>query len=395
MIPDKIREIAEKYLTGIATPEEVQQLHDWYDSEEEGNTELVITREPITMQQYGENSLAQLMAAIRQEKQDQAAPHSNKLPVVKRFTAWWGITAAAAILIAIIITGYLYFRSPSDNNTGLANTEDMPAMEIKPGGNVAVLTLADGTSIALDSLNTHALPPQGNTELLRPADGQLIYTAPPDAEKAVMFNTLRTPNGGQYQLTLPDGTRVWLNAASSLRYPTAFIGSSRTVELLGEGYFEVTTNAAQPFIVSTPSAMVTVLGTHFNINAYSNEQVSRTTLLEGRVQVGAFGETVMLKPGQQAGIPQQPGEIQITQADINQVMAWKNGYFAFEHTDLKTLMRQIARWYDVEILYEQEPGDARFVGEVSRNTNLSEVLKILELSGVHFRIDGKRIIVTP
>lgn len=393
MIPDQIRELADKYLSGKASPEEVQQLHDWYDTAGNEEAELIFTPEPTTLQQFGSEAFLQLRAAIQQEKQVHADPEVKKRSKVKRLNFWMGLSAAAAVLIAIGFTGYLYFSRPAQDKP-VTSTQSIPENEIKPGGNTAVLTLADGRTISLDSLADGKLLQQGSAALSKPGDGQLIYAQADAATNAiVVYNTLSTPNGGQYQLTLPDGTRVWLNAASSLRYPTAFNGAERTVQLSGEGYFEVAPNAAQPFIVSTASGTVTVLGTHFNVNAYTDEQVYRTTLLEGRVQVSAWGNTVTLRPGQQAGIPQQPGALAVSTADLMQAVAWKNGYFAFENTDLKTLMRQIARWYDVEILYESEPADSRFVGEVSRNSNLSEVLKILELSGVHFRIDGKRIIV--
>ncbi|WP_438940080.1 FecR family protein, partial [Chitinophaga hostae] len=239
---------------------------------------------------------------------------------------------------------------------------------------------------------------QGNVNILKLDSGRLAYSAA--ASKTVdapTFNILTTPRGGQFRVILPDGSRVWLNAASSIRFPTTFIGKERRVELSGEAYFEVEEDNNMPFIVGlNGEGQVLVLGTHFNINAYNDEGLQKTTLLEGAVLVTAGGHRQMLRPGEQAQV--QPANasagITVRQTDVEEVLAWKNGYFQFNQADLRAVMRQLARWYDVEISYEGSVPESKFWGDISREANITDVLKVLEKSGVHFRLEGKKIIVT-
>jgi ferric-dicitrate binding protein FerR (iron transport regulator) len=280
--------------------------------------------------------------------------------------------------------------------------------DVAPGGNKAVLTLSDGTQIVLDSAMNGVLSSQGNSKVLKLNSGQLAYTANGEslkgssvkggAEKgnrSLVYNTITTPRGGQYQLVLADGTKVWLNASSSLRYPVAFTGPERRVELSGEGYFEVVKNAAMPFRVRANDMDVDVLGTHFNVNAYADETAIKTTLLEGAVKVTSLVSSHILSPGQQAQLNKE-GLLHIVSAvDLEEVVAWKEGYFQFNQADLKSIMRQISRWYDVDIRYEGEIPNRQFGGDISRTANVSEVLNILKMSQVHFRIEGRTIVLTP
>jgi ferric-dicitrate binding protein FerR (iron transport regulator) len=232
--------------------------------------------------------------------------------------------------------------------------------------------------------------------VVKQSNGQLAYNTQNEKPTEVLYNTLTTPRGGQYQLVLPDGSKVWLNAASAISYPTAFTGSERKVEIKGEAYFEIAKNTAMPFIVKVNDAQVQVLGTHFNINAYSDEDAIKTTLLEGAVKVTKDAASTLLKPGQQAILGRSSNEIRVQEnTDLDAVLAWKNGYFSFNQTDLATIMRQIARWYDVDIVYSDKVPERRFGGEIPRNTNAAEVLKMLEESKVHFRIEGRKVIVLP
>jgi len=235
--------------------------------------------------------------------------------------------------------------------------------------------------------------------VLKTNNGQLAYHTTNEKPTEVLYNTLATPRGGQYQLMLPDGSKVWLNAASSIRYPTAFVGKTRQVDITGEAYFEIAKDANRPFTVRVGSpagtkGAVRVLGTQFNVNAYSDEPVVRTTLLEGAVKVMKDAASAVLAPGEQA-LLDQTGEVRLARdADLEQVMAWKNGQFVLKEADIRTVMRQIERWYDVEVVFEDDIRD-KFYVDMSRNTNLSNVFRILESTGlVHFRIDGKKIIVT-
>ncbi|MGV3509862.1 MAG: FecR family protein, partial [Sphingobacteriaceae bacterium] len=233
------------------------------------------------------------------------------------------------------------------------------------------------------------------TEIIKSDNGQLQYLSlNSDNKQEVLYNTLSIPRGGQYKVVLPDGTQVWLNAASSLKYPTAFNGNERVVQLEGEAYFEVAKNAAQPFRVEVKDVKVTVLGTHFNINGYTDEAHIKTTLLEGSVKISKGPVQQLLHPGEQA-ITGKSSTIEVVKANSDEVLAWKNGYFNFHRSNLQEVMRQLSRWYDVDIKYEGKVPDREFGGEISRNSKASEVLKILELSDVHFRIEGEHIIVMP
>jgi ferric-dicitrate binding protein FerR (iron transport regulator) len=279
--------------------------------------------------------------------------------------------------------------------------------DIAPGGNKAMLTLANGSTIVLDSAQDGTLAQQGSTKIVKLDGGALAYRAAAGSNgqttEQTGFNTIATPRGGQYRIILPDGSKVWLNAASSLRFPAAFTGSERTVELTGEAYFEITKNAEKPFHVKVPSGVtagesmdVEVLGTSFNVMAYTNEEKIHTTLLEGKVKVRQGATAENLSPGRQAIVDQNTLGMEVADANIEQAVAWKDGLFRFKETDIRELMRQVERWYDVDVVYRTDRGDQDFTGVVSRNKNVSTLLQMLELTGtVHFKIEGKRIIVLP
>lgn len=297
-----------------------------------------------------------------------------------------GLSVAAAVILLVIGIWYLSLRSHQPSSAasvaGIAN-------DIPPGGARAILTLADGSSIVLDSAHNGQLARQGSAQVVK-ANGQVSYRAESN-NAAVVYNTMTTPKGGQYQLVLPDGTKVWLNAASSIRYPTVFQGQRREVEMTGEGYFEVARNTDMPFIVKTTHANVTVLGTHFNINAYDDERNTRVTLLQGAVRVN---DAVTLSPGQQAiaGV----GTRMVADIDTSAVVAWKDGKFQFGETaDIETVMRQVARWYDVQVVYRGNI-TRHIGGTIGRDVTLSHLLKVLQATGaVHFKQDGKTIEVYP
>jgi ferric-dicitrate binding protein FerR (iron transport regulator) len=268
------------------------------------------------------------------------------------------------------------------------------AKAIVPGGNHAVLVLADGSVIKLDSTGNGVVSAQGTITITIKDSGQLIYTSngqAPDRESG--FNTLKTPRGGQYQVVLPDGTKVWLNAATSLKYPAFFAANERKVELNGEAYFEVAKNPKSPFrVIVNGKPGVEVLGTHFNMMAYGDEPFMATTLLEGSVKIGS----TILKPGQQANVEFAEQKIQvINDIDVNEIIAWKNGKTSFKDASIQTIMRGVSRWYDVDISYEGKIPDKRFKGGLPRDANLSDLLSVLEQSGIHFRVEGKKITVTP
>jgi transmembrane sensor len=290
--------------------------------------------------------------------------------------------AAAAMVLGIIATG-IYFWNTDEKKTGTTYVKN----DVAPGSNKAVLILGDGSRVALDSSGNQVL--RQGTIAIHQQGGQLQYDQQ-GTETSVSYNTLSTPRGGQFQIILPDGTKVWLNAASSLRYPTAFTGSERKVEITGEAYFEVAKNAAMPFRVKISNeAAVEVLGTHFNINAYADEAAIRATLLEGKIKV----MDVVLSPGEQAQITT---DINILRhVDTSAVMAWRYGLFNFEGQNLKEVMRQLSRWYDIEVIYEGTVPDIVFGGKMLRNINLSQLLKVLEDAEVHFTLEeGRKLIIS-
>lgn len=317
----------------------------------------------------------------------------------------WIRVAAAAVLAVLLGSGAWYWFTRPAFSPGTPVAAQHPQNDVSPGGNRAVLTLANGQQLLLDSAANGLLAQQGSTTVQK-KDGQLIYEAPHaplTTNHALVFNTMTTPRGGQYRLTLPDGTNVWLNAASSIRYPTAFTGRERNVFITGEAYFEVQQNAAKPFTVNVNNRQtIEVLGTHFNINAYDDEPSVNTTLLEGSVRLRPLSTvngqpSTVLSPGQQAQLinTHEPVRV-ISKADIEQVMAWKNNLFRFDSADLKKVMRQLARWYNVDVEYEKAaPVNEQFFGEMQRNLNLSQVLNGLAGMGVHFRIEGRKLVVMP
>lgn len=311
------------------------------------------------------------------------------------FLRRWG-WAAASVLLLLSVGAYLWTHSAKDSsastNTVAGNTH------IAPGKNGAILTLADGTRVVLDSLGNGLVATQNGTQVVMKGGGLTYDPAGTTNNSEVTYNTMTTPKGRQFQVTLPDGTSVWLNAGSSLRYPTVFTGQERRVSITGEAYFEVVHNAQMPFKVSVNGkAEVAVLGTHFNVNAYDNEAAIHTTLLQGSVQVSTreASSFVVLKPGQQAQIAQPDAIKVINHADINKVMAWRNGLFNFEGASLAEVMRQIERWYDIEIAYEKGIPDIAFEGKMTKDVPLKDLLVMLERSDIHFRIDGRKLIVLP
>jgi transmembrane sensor len=384
-----------KHQRNELTPQEKEELEHWLQSDAR-NQELFkkLTDEAIINNELETFSVTDKAKAWKNiaKKTGHKTPE-NKPAVTRR---WLGYAAAVITLMALGITLSKY-RSNEDLKT-LAHQQK----DILPGSNKATLTLANGSKIILDDAKQGKIASQKNVVINKNKSGEVIYKTTPTDQiatgqtpvEAITMNTLTTPRGGQYEVVLPDGTRVWLNAASSLKYPTAFTGNERRVELTGEAYFEVSKNARKPFFVKTTNQTVAVLGTHFNINSYADEAATKTTLLEGSVKVtGNTNQlTVKLKPGQQA--VNTVTAIDIKQdADIDEAVAWKNGKFLFRNTDLRTIMRQLSRWYDVDVEYQGNVAQKHYRGRISRNVPVSEIFQILKTSGINFTINGGKIIV--
>lgn len=306
---------------------------------------------------------------------------------LKRRFIWWQAIAAAIVLFIFAGWWMLDRQSPAVTASRLQKND------VPPGSNKAILSLADGTVVTLDSAGNQVIR-QGATTISQ-HNGQLLYASGNTNAATVSYNTLTTPRGGQFQVTLPDGSKVWLNAASSLRFPTAFTGGERRVEMTGEVYFEIAKNARKPFRVTVNDMTVEVLGTHFNVKAYTDEKTIATTLLEGSVQLTKGAEKVAIKPGEQAQWASGGKAFVIGHPELDQVMAWKNGYFRFDGENIVDIMKQLSRWYDVDAVYAGNMTMKDYSAYISRNSNISEVLKMLELTEeVSFKIEGKKITVT-
>ncbi len=378
--------LIEKYLNLESTLEEEKRLFSYYDA-------LQKHKEWDNNLMGDEDSVRKIIFSnIINEIE------TKEKPVKTIKTAWLAIAASLVILFSI---GIFVYQSKKDSSLPLnKEATALHQNDILPGGNKATLTLSDGTRILLDDATNGELARQKNIIIKKTGDGQLVYDLSQyeddGAGSKLNINTISTPVGGQYQLILPDGSKVWLNSLSSLRFPVVFKDKTRRVELSGEGYFEIAKDRNKPFIVKVGGTEVEVLGTHFNIMAYKDELNNETTLLEGSVKVKslASSQSIVLIPGQQAQIQTGSSDlIKVKEVNTAEITAWKDGYFQFNREDIQSVMKDIVRWYDVEVVYEGDIPQEQFVGRIRRSVTLSQVLKILEYSKVNFRIDGRKIII--
>jgi len=314
--------------------------------------------------------------------------------VISIFRRKW-VRYAAAIVILLGVGLYFFTTSKQVNPERSAIAKSTNA-DIEPGKQGAILTLIDGSKMLLDSLGNGVVTTQNGTKVLL-QNGQLVYKTGNTSKSEIGYNTMTTPKGRQFQLVLPDGSKVWLNAASSIKYPTIFTGDERKVEVTGEAYFEVVKNAASPFRVKlSDETEVEVLGTHFNVNSYMNEESINTTLLEGSVSVKNSSGKLILQPGQQARVAGKEKIKLFAEVDVEKVMAWKDGVFNFQDATLEEVMRQLERWYDIDVVYEKNIPRLEFYGKMGRDLNLAAVLRGLEKSNVHFRMEeGRKLVVLP
>ncbi|WP_183574915.1 FecR family protein [Mucilaginibacter sp. X5P1] len=368
-------ELKKKYLNGTASPDEIQLLEQYYD---------LFADEVNAIDEMTESEIAELEEYLKENITKRIiAKEKSVVPFYKR-----NLIRAAAILVFFLTGIWLLYNRQSQQ---VANNKPI-THDLAPGGNKAILTLSNGAKVVLSNVKNGDLATQAGAQVIK-HDSLLSYKATDAKISQVSYNTITTPNGGQFQMVLADGTKVWLNAASSLKFPTEFIGKDRTVELTGEAYFEVAKNKNKPFNVKTATQTVQVLGTHFNINSYNDEAAVKTTLLEGSVKVFSAAETILISPGQQAILRNNEPFLVRNDLDIDEVIAWKNGMFQFNDADIQTIMRQISRWYDIDVEFKGPIPNYTYHGKISRNSNASEVLKILGLSGINFTIEGRRIIV--
>lgn len=382
MEPERLKSLAAKITDGTASDEELKayarhivHLEKYNEIDELGIEESALLKE--TMQTEIMNQLFQESTQKKKRKHYYAA-------------------VAAALVCGVFVCFYWYLRKEHMHKQFVLAEKSVP---IAPGKNQATLTLSDGSTIALSEGETGKIASQGQTEILKTEEGILQYQHDPNQEEAgtPVLNSMHTPIGGQFQLVLPDGSKVWLNAASSITYPTRFTGKERRVKVSGEAYFEIQKNIVQPFVVEMAHQQIEVLGTSFNVKDYP-ESFSETTLLSGRVKVSAgtssgHMQEVLLDVGEKAAM--ERSGLVVRKADIDEVIAWKMGFFKFQD-DIKNIMPQIARWYDVEIIYQLDTNKSlAFGGKIARSRPLKEVLRLIEETGnVHFKIEGRRVMVT-
>lgn len=375
------KELLQRYQTGNISPSEKELIERWF-------RQLVETGE-FSWSEEEKTLIREKMEADMMKKiQPPADVHRIRFVNTR---LWW------AASVAVLLGTGLYFlfvnnktAEPSPVVQATTVQDDVPA----PRLNRAMITLSNGQTVYLDSMDNGAVVTQGNVKLVKLSNGEIKYEPGRIADAKVQYNTLFNPRGSKViYMLLTDGTKVWLNAGSSLKYPVVFTGNKREVSVTGEAYFEVAKNKAKPFEVHAGDVKVEVLGTHFNINAYSDENVIETSLLEGGVKVAKGGLTDILQPGQQAIFNKELNDLKKVKVEMDGVLAWKNGLFQFDGDDIAGIMRQISRWYDVEVICPDKMPVRHFEGKITRSTMLSDVLHILELSGVKFRVEGKRITV--
>jgi len=380
---ERIIQLAQKFVDGDITAFELEEFNTWYysDEGEQYQVKSFDSKEDLAVEMY-------------KKVMDRSGLHAEK-PM--RYRLWPRIAVAAAVAVVIFGAGLFYFSKdmkqvPADQ-VALVN-------DVAPGVSGATLTLANGKKIRLSDAVKGELAQQAGVSVSKSADGQLVYEVKPGtgaSEDLGAINTLSTDKGETYQVKLPDGTVVWLNAASSLKYAANLLEyGKRKVTLQGEAFFKVAKDKKHPFVVESAGQQVEVLGTEFNVNAYADEPVVSTTLLEGSVNVFYLknNSSKILKPGQQSTL--KGGDIKVGDADVDQALSWKNGDFVFVGEDLKTVMRQVARWYDVEIEYQGNINSSGVVSTISRTKKLSQLLKALQINqGIHFKIEGRRVLVMP
>ncbi|MBN9381929.1 MAG: FecR domain-containing protein [Chitinophagaceae bacterium] len=398
--PIRLQHLFDKYVHNACTPEELKEL--WQLAGELSENDPIMddirdlwdTKKPSPHTLNSEDSkilLSKIMGKAKIVDIDYAnighGQHQRSI---------WKRVAVAACFTGLIVAGGIYFLRSGSGAKNAGIPAPVALHDAQPGGNKAILTLGNGSQIVLAAAAKGQLARQGGSQVVKTDSGNLTYTHSKEGSAEVVNNTLSTPRGGKYGLTLADGTQVWLNASSSITYPTAFTGGERVVSITGEAYFEVAKNAGKPFHVRAGDVDVEVLGTHFNINAYSDEPTIKTTLLEGSVRVSKGSSHRVLLPGQQVLTGKGNTLVLGTDVDTEMEVAWKNNEFNFKDVDLKTVLRQLSRWYDLDIVYQDgAPVNTRFEGALPMNAMASQVLSVLEKNGVRFRLDGKQLTILP
>jgi transmembrane sensor len=398
MTPDYIQFLLDQWLSGKATVEEKNALMELLKTGAYARDIKNTLEDSLAKNQDGpswnEERLDEMMQNIVSDK----TASQNKQPAM--IISWPKRIAAAAIIIMLLTSAaYLVLNRNSNVVAKEQVVVNQPAQDVNPGTSKAVLTLANGSVILLDSAATGNIAEQGAANIIKTAGGQIAYDVKDPQHmlaENVEYNVLATPRGGQYKLVLPDGSLVWLNAESSIRYPTVFAGSTRSVEVTGEVYLEVAKQKKAFLVGLSDGSSIQVLGTRFNVNAYKDESAIKTTLLQGSVKILTGSDSAIISPGEQAQVSLGNSRtIRIlADADMDQVMAWKNGLISFRGLDIKRIMKLIERWYDMDVVFQGNLSERTFTGEAESTAKLSEILRILRLNDINFKVEGKRIIVS-
>jgi transmembrane sensor len=393
----RITELTLKAASGVLTPEEQVELDAFLEAfpDNRRRFEERIQKQNVALGlrawDEAEKTEEESWSRVSRRFTDVNRPAKRRIVFFRRSFA------AAAVLLAIA-GAWLFWVNRQHTSASQMPVAFTTKNDILPGGNKATLTLSNGKRIVLDDTKTGTLAEEGAMKIIKKDSGQLRYTSlreKPGEKRDLSYNTLTTPKSGTFMVVLPDQTKVWLNSASSLKYPTSFEGqTSREVSLTGEAYFEVAKRPGQPFAVKLNDMKVDVLGTNFDIMAYGDEPAVKTTLLEGAVSVVHRDQRALLKPGEQALLGSAEA-LKVMKADVNVAVAWKNGFFNFDQADLQAVMRQLARWYGIEVVYNGSVPSRSFFGVIDRQLTLSQALKILESNDIHFSIEGNKLLITP
>ncbi len=398
MSHNRLSYLFQRYYNAEATGREIEELMELVRKSKDDERLSALTKEvwdnlQESDQVFSEEVKDRILNSIVPFSRDEELTGEDYTGIVRydsQKTIWWRKYSVAAAVALICVSGAWWkWNSDRKEKEGVAAGIQS---DIKPGTNRAVLTLADGSVIQLDDVADGIISQQGATEISKVGDGRLMYNAAGSEGAGKQINVVSTPRGGQYQINLPDGTMVWLNASSSIKFPAGFAADERRVEIEGEVFFEVKKDVTRPFKVIFGGNEVEVLGTSFNIAHYPDEAVSRTTLVEGSVALKNGDKKNTLKPGQAASITKD-GAVSVAAVDIEEMIAWKNGLFYFREAGIETIMQQVSRWYDIEVGYNGVLPEKQFTGKVRRSVNLSEFMAMLQYAGVNYRMEGRKMVL--
>ncbi|MGN5956515.1 FecR family protein [Sphingobacterium lactis] len=376
-----LAELEDKWLRGTISDEEALEYAAWYNKDQDKPLQV-----PEHIAQSREEHLARMLEGMIDKIEAEGLSEStegNLIPWYKQYQVW-GIAASVFLVMGLFFLWQINYSSKKDSTElaqdKVAGTEGM------------VLTLDNGQQLEIDSLPDGLIADQNGLRIIK-KEGALYYEG---ETNNIAYHTASTPKGRRFEIQLPDGSVAWLNAASSIKYPVKFDGKNRKVSINGEVYFEVKPDKTKPFLVETGDQVVQVLGTHFNVKRYAQEDQSTVTLLEGKVQVNSKGREVILNPNEQLVLNRKQNKLEKSTVNAQESTSWINGVFNFEGSNLEDVMNQIGRWYNIEVVFEEGVNkEQTFAGSTSMNQNLSEVLKVLKLAGIQTKIVNNQLVIYP